>query len=106
MELLDPAVIPGLRSATVLVETHDFAVPRGKAIILARFAETHSVAEYPTEPRGFTDFPIPWVAAVRFGPVRRAAMRAMHEGRPAPQSWLLLTPRNGATVHRAIQPSC
>ena len=42
-ELLDPVLAPGLRSADILVETHDVMRPGLSDLIAGRFAETHQI---------------------------------------------------------------
>jgi hypothetical protein len=39
--LLDPAVVPELRSADILVELHDFLTPKLTELVLQRFSDTH-----------------------------------------------------------------
>jgi hypothetical protein len=41
MELLDPELAPGLRRAEIVVELHEYLVPRAREILEARFASTH-----------------------------------------------------------------
>jgi hypothetical protein len=75
--LLDPDRVPPLRTATIVAELHDFAVP-GEAVI-ARFAATHEVTIVPTGPQP---------------PERDSKLSlALSEYRPGPMRWAVMTPR-------------
>lgn len=90
--LLDPARIPGLRGAEILVELHEQYVPGVTRRLQDRFADTHvqSVlqAEHPPPDREL----VGWVADQ---PGLRSIVRRMiDEGRGVEMAWLHLTPRN------------
>jgi len=91
--LLDPAVVPSLRDATILVELHDFLQPGATELLRQRFETTHSVLQIWQEPRTRQDFPWPNLAT--------AILPDSHldwvltEGRPVRMSWLWIEPRQG-----------
>jgi hypothetical protein len=86
VDLLDPDREPALRVCPILVEEHDFIRPGCSDLLTARFARTHRVEVIREVPRRPADLPVRWPLAGRW------LGRLMHEGRPAPQSWLYLTP--------------
>lgn len=93
-ELLDARVANGLRRAHILVETHDWVRPGMTAALAERFRPSHHVTRIDTSPRGLRDFPCGKVTRGLLP--RRLLLRAMCEGRPAPMSWLWMTPRDDA----------
>jgi hypothetical protein len=75
--LLDPGRVPVLRTATIVAELHDFAVP-GETVT-ARFAATHEVSTIPTGPQP---------------PERDSKLSlALSEYRPGPMRWAVMIPR-------------
>src|ERR1019366_10138283 len=92
MELLDPATIPPLRDATILVETHDILVPDCRDAIVRRFAATHVIEEVATVARSLDEFP-PALAPRWRRLFPRLALEAIHELRGGPQVFMLLAPR-------------
>lgn len=91
-ELLDPAHIPALRTATILVETHDVIVPGCRAAIESRFAATHAITVIPTQPRTMADFPTALAPSLaRWMPAK--CVEAVQEWRGGSQEWLVLEPR-------------
>ena len=92
MELTDPALVPALRHATILVETHDVIRPGCRDTVAARLADTHAVAAIWTQPRTLADFPTALFPVLsRVAPAR--CLKAVQEWRGGPQEWLVLTPR-------------
>jgi hypothetical protein len=83
--------VAGLRSAAVLVETHEF-VRRGITEELRRrFACSHDIELIWQEPRTTAEFP--WqTLGTRLLPVRYLDW-AVSEWRPEPMSWLWMTPK-------------
>jgi hypothetical protein len=86
--LFGPDTVPKLRSATLIIETHDCFVPGVSDKVRAAFAETHSVRVYGND-------------ATRRGPTRpldflseAEQQLAIQEVRP-PQLWLLCLPKTG-----------
>lgn len=90
-ELLDPAMVPALTSAVILVEVHDFHAPIGE-LLLQRFRSTHHVEEIQSRPRTVRDLPFP-IRAIRFTPWSGRAINEMDEKRPGPMRWFWLEPR-------------
>jgi FkbM family methyltransferase len=89
--LLDPAQVPAIRTADILVEMHDFAVPGVTDRVQSRFAGTHTIRRFDQEPRSAADNPCQtWLT--RLLPARYAA-GVVHEKRPAPMHWLWLQPK-------------
>ena len=86
--LFGPVSAPRLRSATLIVETHDCFVPGVSDKLRAVFDETHTVRVYGhEETRRDTTRPLDFLTE----PERRLAIQ---EVRP-PQSWLLCLPKTG-----------
>lgn len=90
--LLDPARVPWLRSAWLLVELHDFAVPGVEAQLRARFGESHLLATvHQTLHR-----PELWAERLRM-PTSQAALlvdeRRAFEGREMLGRWLVAEPK-------------
>jgi hypothetical protein len=91
-ELLDPSAIPSLRSATILVETHDILVPGCRDTILSRFGASHEIEEVTSGTRSLDDFPA--ALAPRWRRLfPQLALEAVRELRGGPQVFMLLTPR-------------
>ncbi|HEY5912468.1 MAG TPA: hypothetical protein VJA21_17840, partial [Verrucomicrobiae bacterium] len=89
LDLLDPAAVPALAHCDLLVELHDFLRPGTAEILQTRFAPTHTAQLIDQQPRD----------ADRFPQIRHLSKedrrRAVHEFRPAPMQWLMLTPQPG-----------
>ena len=51
VEVLDPAAVPSLRSATLIVELHDHLQPGTTEIVLGRFADSHDATLISSRPR-------------------------------------------------------
>jgi hypothetical protein len=85
--LLDPAAVPSLATATILVECHE-GVHRGIATRLAaRFAASHAVRRVDARLCG-AELP-PWLGGLS----HLDQLLAVWEWRQAPTPWLLLEPR-------------
>jgi hypothetical protein len=87
-DLLNPAAIPGLKRAHILVEVHEQVVPGIETTLRDRFGATHSVEPISMRPRSLDDFP-------RTVDVSEDdALWAMDEVkfRGVPQSWLHMVP--------------
>jgi len=85
--LLDPATVPPLAKARILVETHDFLVEDATAILARRFESTHDVTRIDAVPRTLEHFP----KDVK-GPDAQK-LEAINERRPPEMSWLYMVPR-------------
>ena len=98
-EILDPEIASSLNRATVLVELHEFARPGITAILLQRFAESHTSRMIWEEGRSSSDYPYStmWTRVMP----SRYLRRAVEEHRGVKQSWLLLTPREAASARAA-----
>lgn len=95
LELTDPAQVPSLRRATLLVETHDLLRAGCRDAIVARYSATHAITAIPTRPRTLEDFPRELAPGlVRWMPKR--ALAAVQEWRGGAQEWLVLEPRTGS----------
>ncbi len=95
IELLDPFTIPSLRTATILVETHDILVPGCRDTIVRRFAASHEIEEVTSGTRSLDEFPA--ALAPRWRRLfPRLALEAVRELRGGPQVFMLLTPRETA----------
>lgn len=81
-DLLDPARVPGLSGADLLVELHDFVDPAISATLIARFSGTHEITL--VEARGDrSDYPAGILQPLDPGQRRLA----LWEGRPAGMRW-------------------
>ena len=90
LELLDPAKVPALKNADIIVELHDF-MRIDVAItptILARFAATHDIEITGVKRRSAQDFPCLSVLP------REVRARALHEDRVQYQQWAYLKAKN------------
>ena len=87
LELLRPAESDLLRSATVLVELHEFRHSGTTEDVLARFAATHTAELIDMQPRSAADYPE--VASVRDA---RVVELILSEHRLGHIRWALLTP--------------
>ena len=88
--LLDPVAVPPLRSATILVELHDFLVPGIGQKLRERFANTHAIGEIWQADREPSEFP--W-RTLGTSLLRRSYLRwAVNEWRPVRMSWLWMVP--------------
>lgn len=86
-EFCDPATIPRLRTATLLIEVHPATCENLRETLINRFAETHEYELVLGQPKRIDDWP-----ELTGWPSKRANM-AVTEGRPALPEWLLLKPR-------------
>lgn len=100
IELIDPIKSPLLKSAVMIVETHE-NVFGGYTIedLIERFKGTHSIQVIETQKRTYDDLPFrikdPWT------------LKQVQEGRSGPQSWLFLKPLEAANVcHGAVSKEC
>ena len=90
VELLDPAAIPELATADMLVETHDAFVADATATLIGRFQATHDIACYSARPRVLGDFPAGFLPRLRRW-FPSLAVELMNERRTGLQRWLMLT---------------
>jgi len=87
LDLLQPATVPLLRRSEILVEVHDFILPRLERRLLARFAATHAttrvgaVAPFPNSYQHLLPFLSP-----------EDLQLAVSDFRPAGMTWLALRP--------------
>jgi predicted O-methyltransferase YrrM len=88
--LMDPDAVPLLRSATLIVELHAFAVPDIEQTVSERFARTHHIDVMRTQPRYTGEFPalmeVPGVSYLD-------RQLAVAEFRPYPMAWAVMEPR-------------
>lgn len=95
--LLDPAVAPQLRTATVLVEIHEHNSPGAEDIIRRRFADTHEIRAATSRHKDPGDYD-----ALLSVPEETRA-HVISEGRGSyVQNWLFLSPAAGK--NRALEP--
>jgi hypothetical protein len=88
--LLDPALVPSLRRALILTETHEFVCPGITDELIQRFAETHAIDCILQTNRSRTDFPF-------CGPATWLLPKsyidwAVSEWRPVRMCWLWMRP--------------
>jgi len=85
--LLDPVLVPGLRSARLLIECHDIIDERVTPTLSERFAATHDLEMILTRPRWVSDHP-----ELSFLPLVTQQL-AIDEFREGPMHWLVGRPR-------------
>jgi hypothetical protein len=91
--LLDPAAIPDLKKALILVELHDIFQPAIAELITERFTPTHELERIWSGERKRSDYPFGSLY-LRILP-KRYSDWALSEWRPGPMSWLWMRPRGG-----------
>ncbi|HTQ29706.1 MAG TPA: hypothetical protein VMI53_00710 [Opitutaceae bacterium] len=90
-ELADPARVPALRRATMIVELHESQRPMAD-ILRPRFTATHDIGEAWTSPRRLEDLPNRlWPATMFFSRDRLLELGTEH--RNGPMRWWMLTPK-------------
>jgi len=77
VEVLNPAAVPGLKNAEMLVEMHDIIRKGCSAALRERFESSHRIEVIPTRKRNVNDFP----SSVAVESQQR--LEAMDEGRGA-----------------------
>jgi hypothetical protein len=85
--LLDPAAVPDLRTADMLVEVHDEERPNVSRCVRDRFVSTHRITAISPEPRRLEDLP----PGIVLDPA--TAIAAMDECRGAENGWLWMSGR-------------
>jgi hypothetical protein len=100
-QLLDPAAVPALEKAAILVELHDFIVPRITETLQERFSQTHHIIHIWQEPRHRDEFP--WkTLGTRLLPTSYLDW-AVSEWRPLRMAWLWMEPKSGAVLKAVRQ---
>lgn len=88
--LLDPAAVPALRGAWILVELHDWLKPGIAGALRDRFSPTHRVDHIWQEPRDPREYPFRTLGT---GLLPRSYLEwAVSEWRPERMSWLWMEP--------------
>ena len=88
-DLLQPEIVPGLKSSDILVELHDFVDPRITPTLIARFQPTHDITLIDSEERD----PSIYDALQDFGPKdRRIAVAEFRDGK---MQWAFMKARLG-----------
>jgi len=87
VDLLAPDLIPKLKSATLLVELHDFVYPHAARDVQARFAATHDLSLIDSVPRDPAHFRVP--AGLSLNEQRMV----VDERRPGIMQWAFMTPK-------------
>ena len=86
-DLLDPAAVPGLAKADILVESHDSFIPGMKEDLAARFIPTHDVTLIRQGARN------PHALALFPGVTERDRWLMVDENRAEPMYWLVCRAR-------------
>jgi hypothetical protein len=89
--LLDPVLVPGLRTCHVLVELHDFMRPGIGDEIWSAFIRSHDIEEIWSRARTFADITIPTNDTDERE--RQLYVAAIDENRPSQMRWLYMRPR-------------
>ena len=84
-EVLDPAHVPQLREASILIELHEFIRPGVSTLIRQRFSHTHHIHEIQSTSRHIDELP-----KIRLR--RQVVMELASEHRPCGTTWLWMTP--------------
>jgi hypothetical protein len=82
VRILDPEVVPNLRTTDFLVETHDFLVEGVSEILTTRFSSTHDIEFIPVAHRSAEDAKLP----VELTDADR--QRVLDESRQSDQTWM------------------
>jgi len=90
-QLLNPATVPGLANAHVIVEIHDFIDQEIGEILLSRLKSSHVVVEVRTRARTFWDFHEPRALSRRLWLLPYLKQYA-DELRPGPMRWFCCMP--------------
>lgn len=98
--LLDPAVVPALRQATMLVEIHDCFLAGLGVLMHERFASSHVISRIDAQPRTPGHLPRELCDLPRY--LCGAAAAAIDEGRPDGMYWLLMRPINLTVAKQAM----
>lgn len=91
--LLNPALVPVLRRLPILVELHDFVIPKAKELMLQRFYATHEITQIWQQNRSRSEFP--WRTLGTMLLPRSYLDWAVSEWRPVRMSWLWMEPKAG-----------
>jgi hypothetical protein len=90
-ELLNPQIIPSLRKAQIIVETHDYICPGVTARIKERFEYSHSITSIDSVDRTRDDLPFffrdRWL-------LEQVNEGRQIEGRRIVQQWLVMEPKS------------
>lgn len=90
-KLLDPVAVPALKRAAILVELHDFIIPRITETLKERFGHTHRIEHIWQESRHRDEFP--WkTSGTRLLP-KSYLDWAVSEWRPVKMAWLYMEPK-------------
>ena len=89
--LLDPAAVPALQRASILVELHDFVTPGLTDLLLTRFQGTHDIEHIWQEPRIRDQFPYSTLYTKLLP--NSYLDWAVSETRPVRMAWLWMTPK-------------
>ena len=95
--LMDPALVPGLLDAALVVELHEFAAPGVTERVLSRFRASHEVQLIVARPRAISG-----LRQLDHLPVAERNA-AVNEGRPTvsgPMQWAVMRPRPAAAASR------
>jgi hypothetical protein len=91
-ELLDPAEVPALRSAFIIVELHHFMIANIRDLLWERFTPSHDIIEIHARARYEGDFPLDLGLLRRYVPVGYLH-HLMFEDRPDFMRWHYMIPK-------------
>jgi hypothetical protein len=86
LEVLDPQLVESLQRTEILVELHELRRSGVCEVIRARFAHTHEIIVFHTQPRRRED----WPTTVQMP--REAALQYLDEGRQSAMTWYWMKP--------------
>jgi hypothetical protein len=87
IDILQPALSPGLAHMNIIVETHDLYRPGALATMSERFAPTHDIVRVDQQPK-LVDMP-PWLQELP----HLDQLLAVWEWRQHPTPWLVMRPK-------------
>jgi hypothetical protein len=90
-KLLDPAIVPALRRLPILVELHDFLIPKVAETLSQRFCATHEITRIGQQDRSKADFP--WRTLGTTLLPRSYLDWAVSEWRPVRMAWFWMEPK-------------
>ncbi len=95
--VLDPILNPALKTCRLVVELHEFISTGIGDKLKARFQDSHHQEEIHTTDRVSSDFPSTCPGNRLLSAKSKA--RIIQEHRPAPMSWLILTPKSVTQIY-------
>jgi hypothetical protein len=100
-ELLDPDIVPALKTVSILVELHEFVCPGITDMLGERFGASHRIEHIKQETLPASVFPYQTILT-RIIP-NQYIRKVVNERRPERMSWFWMTPKQGGFQNYANQ---